>query len=794
AHAKGIIHRDLKPANIKFTADGKIKVLDFGLAKDFDSDGTGSNSSLSMSPTITPSPTVTGVIMGTAGYMSPEQARGNPVDKRSDIWSFGGVLLEMLTGRTVFEGETVSDTIAAVLKTEPNWDALPADTPRGVRRLLERCLQKDANRRLHDIADARIELEDALAAIERGESETGGPGARAAAAGGSGSEAVASHSGASGGRLRNWIVPAILAIALAGSLWQNFSASTTSSPASPSTASQRFAIPYSERTLRPDCMDIALSPDGESVAYAVQDSGVSGSLYLRRFDSFESKRIDDIHVSRFPSVVFSPDGEWLLFTSADNNLKKVALQGGAATLVCPAANSRGASWYGDEIVFAPSAGGGLYTVSSNGGEPEPLTKPDVSSGEVSHRLPSILPGGKAVLFTIKTGTLESFDDATIAVLDRRDGSIKQLIQGGANARYVSTGHVVYGRDGRILAVPFDLARLEVTGAPVTLVDDAAWLPISGDLIYAFSEQGTLVYSPGGTWKNQGMLSWIDREGNIEDVYDQPRTFARPARLSPDGSRAAAEVSGANDKIWTVDVLRNTISRLTTGPGNDWSSIWDPEGKRVYFASDRSGRLAIYSISSYGGKEPELVYSGESDTEPLSITPDGRTLLFINWDSRNGADILSVPTAGGEAPTPFLATPDFEHGYLSPDGTLFAYMSNESGSTEIYVTPYPGPGPRIQVSAGGGYSPRWGRDSRDLYFASGNRSIMGARVTPGSPLRVGDPEIIVDIDPALEIQIGSFDTHDGERFLVLRRPESRVALGHFNVVLNWFDELEELAKK
>ncbi|MCH8153269.1 MAG: protein kinase [Planctomycetes bacterium] len=776
AHEKGIIHRDLKPANVKITPDGDVKVLDFGLAKGLDDRPSTSNLVDSPTAIAGQSPTMPGVILGTAGYMSPEQARGKPLDKRTDIWSFGCVLYEMLVGRQVFPGETATDSIGAILHKEPDWNALPDDTPPTVHLLLRRCLTKDRNHRLHDIADARVELEEAIADPT---SSSLGP-------------AVAAIPRASGRRSTR-LVLALLAVLLLIAVAVRVPALVRSPKVLPGEP-LRVSIPLPPgQALNLGTFTLAaISPDGRRIVYIATENGVS-RMYVRSINDYQSTALPGTEDAFNP--FFSPDGESVGFV-AGAKLKKVSLAGGMPVELADVSNSVGASWGTDgSIIYTPHWRGGLWRVSVDGGEPQPLTTPDLQNKEASHRWPQILPGNKAVLFTIKTTDLITFDNARIAVVSFDTGEVHILVQGGMSPRYVPTGHLVYARRGTLFAAPFDLKRLRLTGSAVPVLQEVQTDTWSGAPQFNVSQQGALLYVeeiPGGVPDQNTLVVWVDRRGEAQPWTKERRGYST-AKLSPDGRQLVVGVGAANGNLWIGDVARGSLTRLTYGTGNNIQPIWTPDGTRITFMSDRQGSEDIFWMPADRSSPAELLLKGWHYPMPTSWTPDGSTLAFTETGPDTGMDIWVLSLQGEREPEPFLRSVFNEDGAVfSPDGGWIAYQSDESGRYEVYVQPYPGPGPKVQVSDGGGWSPLWSRDGRELFYHNGD-AMMVVAVELGPAFTAATPQVLFEGRYRWVFDPGSpeYDVSaDGQRFLMAQPREQEADITHLNLVLNWFEELKQ----
>ena len=790
AHEKNIIHRDLKPANVKVTPEGKVKVLDFGLAKAFEGDIP--TADMSNSPTLSRAATMQGVILGTAAYMSPEQAKGKAVDKRTDIWAFGCVLYELLAGKQAFDGEDVTDILAAVVKTEPDWKCLPETTPPAIRLVLLRCLRKDRRKRLQAAADARIEIEDMFSTP---------------------TPVALTVPQVPGGKIWRWALISGLACLVAASVAGLAVWRLKPSGRSPEVTRVLVGVapadqlaPASSGNPRPARTAVLLSPDGKYLVFSGTRGGKQ-QLYLRAMDRLEATPIAGTEGSNTP--FFSPDGQWLGFwqgvstVSATGEIKKVPLGGGPSVTVCKTPLLYGASWgSNDTIVFANRLGG-LSQVAAAGGTPQPLTTVDAKKEEYSHRLPQVLPGGKAVVFTIEK-TPYRWDDAQIVVRSLVTGEQRVLVEGGADARYVPTGHLVYAREGTLMAVPFDLARLELTGDPAGLVEGVmqevntnSVVGDTGAAQFSVSGDGTLVYLPGGIADLEKFLVWVDRNGATEPLPLPPRNFGLP-RLSPDGKRLAFSTSEKDRRsIWVYEISRGTLSLLTTEGQSSWA-IWTPDGKRLTFSSTAPGLDNLFWKPADGTGAVERLTTSEHGQYPSSWSPDGRTLAFIERSTATDYNTWTVSLGDGAARArPFLQTShSVRHAEFSPDGRWLAYVSNESGRDEVYVQPYPGPGGRQQVSAEGGTQPAWARNGRELFFTepgiSGSTKMMAVDVTSQPTYMAGKPKVLFEGQYGSTAPLRGYDvTPDGRRFLMVQpKQQPAPALSEMVLVLNWFEELKQ----
>jgi serine/threonine-protein kinase len=790
AHEHGIIHRDLKPANVKLLPDGKVKLLDFGLAKALED--AGAPRGQSDTATISLAATRAGIILGTAAYMSPEQATGGVVDKRSDVWSFGVVLFEMLVGKRLFEGETTSHTIAEVIRAEIDFSRLPPSTPAALRTLLERCLERDPRRRLRDIREARLALERIG---ERGSGES--------MAGRVATGPVAAAKISNGRGVALWAGAAALAGALlAGAgVWLARGAP----PASPTLRMDaRFDRNPIYAELGPG---FAFSPDGQRVAFVSGTGDADRRLIVRRLDQLDSTTfVTGNGADQTPyHPFFSPDGAWVGYVTP-TALQKIPVSGGTPLMVCPVNRSRGATWTSDDrIVIAPGGNSGLQIVAASGGTPKDLTTLDTAKKEATHRWPQALPGDKFVLFTSHIQATGTFDQATIEVVELATGNRKVVYRGGSYGRYVPSGHLIYANSGTLFAVPFDLGRMEVTGTPVPVVQDVTSSPAEGAAQFAFSDTGLLGYLRGGVLVPEYPIVRVDRSGAVSALLDQPGAYASP-RFSPDGRRLALTVlKEGNFDVWVYDLERHVLTRLTFSEDTDTEQIWSPDGSELAFGSNRGHKATtLFRKPSDGSGEEQVIAPTDVDVWPTSWSPDGKHIAFSA--SRKTFDV-GVVALGAKPEYQWPVATGFVEidPAFSPDGRWIAYTSNESGQSQIYVRPFPSGTGRWQISDSPGGYPRWSRDGRELFYRS-DGGIMVAAIEPtGAGLRTGKPQLLFKGNfrggaAGLSLASNVFADYDvapdGRSFVMFPSGagDHGDRAGLVTLVTNWFDELKRVSAR
>ena len=766
AHEKGVIHRDLKPANIKVNPEGQVKILDFGLAKALETEAP--DSSLSQSPTLTNAATQAGVILGTAAYMSPEQAKGKPVDKRADIFAFVAVLYEMLTGKMAFGGEDASEILASVIKVDIDWQRLPKETPLVVGRWLRRCLEANPKRRLRDVGDLSLEVQDYLADPSAYQTE-----------------AITAALPARWKQAVPWSIAAVVTGALILVLLY-FQAGTESSQV------VHFSVlPPEETDFDSNAGPMALSPDGQLLAFVARTPEENRMLWVRPLDSGSAQLLPGTEDAFAP--FWSPDSRSLGFFAA-GKLKKIDASGGSLeTLNSSVSLGFGGTWNQDGIIlFSPARGAGIQRVSSTGKDGIPVTSPSESLNEFMHMWPSFLPDGNHFLYVARTSSSDKMDQVYVSSLDGINPI--PLFTASSNVIYAAPGYLLFWREGTLRAQRFDAERLQIMGEALSVATGVRFDATTLSGLFSASQNGLLTYRGGSLQARLSQLVWFDRVGQNLDTVGEPDNYYFP-RLSHNGRQVAVDVSDLqnNGDIWLYELSRPIASRFTFDPANDSLPMWSPDDSQIVFSSTRRNRLAdLYQKTTGGTGNAEVLLSDEDLTAPSDWSRDGnfiavnRGLVGVNSD-------LWVFSIQEQELTPFVATPFRESdGRFSPDGKWMVYVSDESGQPEIYVQPFPGPGGKLRVSTSRGSMPSWSHDGRELFFIAPDKSLMRAGIKHGPELEIEVPQplFVTQIKHKLDYPLQYDVSPGGQRFLINTLLEQEDATS-ITLILNWFEELKRL---
>jgi serine/threonine protein kinase len=783
AHERGIVHRDLKPANVKITPDGVVKILDFGLAKALEGEVAAGDPS--SSPTMSRLATQAGIILGTAAYMAPEQAKGKSVDRRADIWAFGCVLYEMLTGKKPFEGETVTDILAAVIMKEPDWTALPPVTPAALGRLLRRCLTKDVRDRLQAIGEARI----AIQKVEKGETELVS------------GTAVILPPPVPVPRWRRalpWVVGLLAIIAMLATFYAYFRASR---PAPPSPIELNLFLPAGQQLYADDGPAVVISPNGSRVAYVAETPSNKEQIYVRSLESSVGTPLESAMGS---SPFFSPDGQWIGFFGSNGDIEKISVFGGAPVTICVANSHRGAWWGKDgTIVLTSAVTSSLYRVSASGGTPVAVTHLDAGRKEITHRWPQILPDGKSVIFTASADN-NNFEHADVEAASLATGKTTILVENAYFGRYLPSGYLTYVSGGTLFAAPFDAAALKLTGPSRPILTNIEADVTNGSAQLSFSNGGTGIYILGQSTGPQVVVNLVDLAGKATPLVPQPGDYYSPL-YSPDGKRLSLDFQS---NVWIFDIARGSLSPLTFSRPACVTPIWTPDGKRItcFRPEVGSGAGMSWLLADGSGAMEPLTDSGSVRQIPFSWSPDGKTLAFAQYATSSGACCeiwtLQINSDGKPGkPKPFIRRGPGGGVYapaFSPDGHWLAYQTL-GGLRQVYVVPFPGPGGQWQISVDGGAFPVWSKTGHELFFIEGSRQQTGALATveysvEGNSFVASKPKILfrggfVSRDPYSYYDVAP----DGKHFAILAPAGGRAPVSDEpTVVLNWFARVARMA--
>ena len=771
AHERGIVHRDLKPANIKITPEGAVKILDFGLAKAFTEQGI--DGDLSKSPTLTAAPTHSGMILGTPAYMSPEQAQGAVVDKRTDIWAFGVVMYEVLSGRRLFNGASMADTLAAVLRAEIDWKALPTETPAGMTRLLQRCLARDRKRRLRDIGDARIEIED-LSGLPTSPDPVPSP--------------VAFR-----GRRALLLFGGLIVAALAAGAI--LSRVLTRAPIAPAVIRVSQTLPSDQVPSGRQRSRLCLSPDGTKLVYVANKR-----LYLRSLDSLSTVELPGSDQAMDP--FFSPDGKWIGFWLI-GHIKKIPVNGGNPVIIC-STEANGASWGSDDTILIGGVYSGILRVPASGGKPVVIVPP---APAIAYFHPQFLPDGRSFMY--QRGRPGNYSDFELVQRSLENDDETVVLRGVNDFRYLKTGHLVYvqsasGQSSNLIAVAFDLTSRKIIGDPVTLIRNVEQTTAGNTYQFTVSENGTLAYLPAPAEGNGTRLVTIGRDGKSALLPLEVRDYSDP-KISPDGRLVAVHLQGDKNDVWVADPARGTLTRLSYDGGEDETPVWSPDGRFVVWAGTRNnlpgesrfapivGIRGIFRRAADGSGQEELLWQLDKHAHVRDFLPDGHGIVLETQDPALKTDIWRLDLNGTPAATPYLQTQfDEDNSRLSPNGRWLAYVSDESGRREVYIQSFPQPGTKLPVSRSGGDQPVWSRDGRRIFFRGGG-AIQEASFAEGSSPTVGVAQALFPDSFENPQAYGhtSYDVWPDGRFLLIQSPEAKQGTAPTEIVFvfNFFEEVK-----